>query len=163
MNVNNNYTSNYNFKAVRISPEPEKWNQRVLNSVLKSNFVKNIITEDSKNERDTIMSFAEHYDPAYPDYTRYNHMFFNIKGNNKDVTLGSHSTYRFESAQFLKRAKTIKTGPENLGKDLSEQIEHLDPPEIRNKEQKSLTIEELRKLCKKIIIDKPKDYETFKD
>lgn len=155
----------YNFKAVRISPAPDQWNQQVLNAVLKSHFVKDIVKEDVKNERDTFISFAEHFDPAYPDYTRYNHMFINITGDNKDITLGSHSTYRYESAQFLKRAKIIKTGPDDLGKDLASQIANLDTPELQNKKEPIInqTLKGLQRLAGKIKIEEPRDYEKFKD
>lgn len=156
---------NNNFKAVRISPAPDQWNQQVLNSVLKSHFVKDIIKADVKNERDTFISFAEHFDPAYPDYTRYNHMFFNITGNNKDITLGSHSTYRYESAQFLKRAKIIKTGPDDLGKDLASQITNLDTPELQNKKEPIInqTLKGLQRLAGEIKIEEPRNYEKFRD
>lgn len=159
------HSSNNAFKAVRLSPAPDKWNQQVLNSVLKSHFVKDIVKEDVKNERDTYISFAEHFDPAYPDYTRYNHMFFNITGNNKDITLGSHSTYRYESAQFLKKAKIIKTGPDDLGKDLANQISNLDSPEIKLEKEPIInqTLKGLKKLANEIIIEEPRSYEKFRD
>ncbi len=164
MDIKNN-SFNTNFKAVRISPAPDQWNQRVLNSVLRSNFIRDIVKEDAKNDRDTFISFAEHFDPAYPDYTRYNHMFVNVTGNNKDITLGSHSTYRYESAQFLKRAKIIKTGPDRLDTDLASQIDNLDPPEKRNAKEpiSKVTLESLRKLANGIIIEKPRNYEKFRD
>ncbi len=154
-----------NFKAVRISPAPDKWNQKVLNSVLKSNFVRDIVKEDAAHERDTFLSFAEHYDPAYPDYTRYNHMFFNVTGNNKDITLGAHSTYRYESAQFLRRAKEIKTGSKSLERDLAAQISNLDSPETQKADVPIInrTLESLRKLAGEIIIEKPRDYESFRN
>lgn len=163
MDIRINSPSN-SFKAVRISPAPDKWNQKVLNSVLKSNFVRDIVREDAAHERDTFLSFAEHYDPAYPDYTRYNHMFFNITGNNKDITLGAHSTYRYESAQFLKRAKVIKTGSENLENDLSAQISNLDDQK-KNPDEPIInkTFESLRKLAGEIIIEKPRNYESFRN
>lgn len=163
MDIRINSPSN-SFKAVRISPAPDKWNQKVLNSVLKSNFVRDIVREDAAHERDTFLSFAEHYDPAYPDYTRYNHMFFNITGNNKDITLGAHSTYRYESAQFLKRAKVIKTGSENLENDLSAQISNLDGQK-KNPDEPIInkTFESLRKLAGEIIIEKPRNYESFRN
>lgn len=163
MDIRTSSPSN-NFKAVRISPAPNEWNQKVLNSVLKSNFVRDIVKEDAKNERDTFISFAEHFDPAYPDYTRYNHMFFNITGNNKDITLGSHSTYRYESAQFLKRAKEIKTGPDDLGSDLAEQISNLDTPELKNKKEPIInqTLNGLKRLAGGMVIEKPRDYEKFR-
>ena len=164
MYIQNN-VSTTNFKAVKMSPAPDQWNQRVLNAVLKSEFVNNIVKEDAKNGRDTFLSYAEHFDPAYPDYTRYNHMFVNIAGNNKDITLGSHSTYRFESPELFRRAKEIKTGPEKLDVDLAEQITNLDPPDVRNKKvpiSKS-TIEYLRKLAGGIIYEEGKNYEKFRN
>lgn len=159
------HSPNNSFKAVRLSPAPDKWNQQVLNSVLKSKFVKDIIKEDVKNERDTFISFAEHFDPAYPDYTRYNHMFFNITGNNKDITLGSHSTYRYESAQFLKRAKIIKTGPDDLGRDLATQISNLDSPEVKNVKEPIInnTLKGLKRLAGGLVIEEPRSYEKFRD
>lgn len=162
MNIQNTRPYSNNFKALRISPDPEQWNQQVLNSVINSKFVNNIIAEDKKNERDTFISFAKHYDPAYPDYTRYNHMFVNIKGDNKDITLGSHSTYRFETAQFLRRAREVKTGPDNLGKDLARQIKNLDDPSD-NTVLGNRTLEAFKKFAGEVIIEKPKDYEKFRD
>lgn len=163
MNIQRSNPYNNSFKAVRISPEPDMWNQQVLNAVLNSKFIGNIIKEDVKNERDTFINFAEHYDPAYPDYTRYNHMFFNIKGDNKDITLGSHSTLRFESAQFLRRAREIKTGPDNLGKDLSAQIKNLDAPSTTEQTKELQTLEKLKKFAGGLIFEEGKDYEKFRD
>lgn len=162
MNIQNSKPYSNNFKALRISPDPEQWNQQVLNSVINSKFVNNIIKEDKKNEKDTFISFAEHYDPAYPDYTRYNHMFFNIKGDNKDITLGSHSTYRFETAEFLRKAREIKTGPDNLGKDLASQIKKLDNPNDKSINEYK-TLEGLKKFVGNVIIETSKNYEKFRD
>lgn len=164
MNSINRVNFSPNFKALRISPAPDYWNQRVLNAALNSNFVRDIVKEDAKNERDTIISYADHYDPAYPDYTRYNHMFFNIKGNDKDITLGSHSTYRYESAQFFKKAKIIKTGADDLGEDLATQIEKLDGFDKRKKQVhvNNRTLAYYKKLAGDIIVEKQKDYEQFK-
>ena len=162
MNIQCTKPYSNNFKALRISPDPEQWNQQVLNSVINSKFVNNVIKEDMKNERDTFISFAEHYDPAYPDYTRYNHMFFNIRGDGKDITLGSHSTYRFETGDFLRRAREIKTGPDNLGKDLAGQIKRLDNPN-NDKNIEYKTLQGLKKFVGDVIIEKQKDYEKFRD
>lgn len=164
MDIRTNSPSS-SFKSIRISPAPTEWNQQVLNAVLRSNFVKDIVREDAKKERDTFISFAEHFDPAYPDYTRYNHMFFNITGNNKDITLGSHSTYRYESAQFLKRAKEIKTGPDDLGKDLASQISNLDAPNVKNEKEPIInqTLKHLKRLAGGLIVEKPRSYEKFRD
>ena len=162
MNIQNTRPYSNNFKALRISPDPEQWNQQVLNAVINSKFVNNIIQADKQNERDTFISFAEHYDPAYPDYTRYNHMFFNIKGDNKDITLGSHSTYRFETGDFFRRAREIKTGPDNLGKDLAGQIKKLDNPEDKTT-MGYRTLEMLKRFAGKVIIENGKDYEKFRD
>ena len=46
-----NSSLNTNFKAVRLSPAPDQWNQRVLNSVLRSNFIRNIVKEDAKKDK----------------------------------------------------------------------------------------------------------------
>ena len=91
-------------------------------------------------------------------------MFVNITGNNKDITLGSHSTYRFESPELFKRAKIIKTGPDNLEVDLAEQVANLDPPEARQKKVpiSQTTIEHLRKLAGGIIAKEGISYEKFR-
>lgn len=160
-----NVSSSNSFKAVRISPAPENWNQQVLNSVLKSQFIRNIIKNDLKNERDTFLSFAEHVDPAYPDYKRYNHMFFNVVGDNKDITLGSHESILFESAKLFKKARLIKSGSKDRAKDLAFQISNLDTPEQKNIKEPiyKSTLNGLKKLAGELIVEKQRDYQSFRE
>ena len=59
----------------------------------------------------------------------------------------------------------IKTGPDRLDTDLASQIDNLDPPEKRNTKEpiSKVTLESLRKLANGIIIEKPRNYEKFRD
>ena len=152
-----NSSLNTNFKAVRLSPAPDQWNQRVLNSVLRSNFIRDIVKEDAKNGKDTFITFTKNIDPPMPECPAHRDYMLSIKGEKNDIELGSHSTYWFVPGGFFRKPQEIKTGPENLGEDMAKQIQRLEPKDAV-KPHKYHTLNDLKKIAKEIIFEPEKPY-----
>lgn len=159
MNISNNY-NNYNkntFKAVRMSPHAEKWDQQVLGAVLNSSVIRKIVKEDAKNGKDTFITFTKNIDPPMPECPAHRDYMLSIKGEKNDIELGSHSTYWFVPGGFFRKPQEIKTGPENLGEDMAKQIQRLESKDAV-KPHKYHTLDDLKKIAKQIIFEPEKPY-----
>ncbi|MCD8377693.1 MAG: hypothetical protein LUB59_02770 [Candidatus Gastranaerophilales bacterium] len=160
MNIsNNNYScnSNYSFKAVKMSPEPAKWNQQVLSAVLNSKHIRNIIENGEKNGEDTFLHFYKMIDPPMPECPAHRDMFFQVSSGDKMlVNKSSKSTYHFIPGERLfEKPREIKTGPEDIAADLSYQIKKLDGRIVEKSAfDKRFTLSDLRKMCSELIYEK---------
>ena len=158
MDISSNYGKN-SFEAVRMSPEPAKWDQRVLKAVLNSQRINKIVKDDAENGKDTIISYYKNYDPPFPECPAHRDIFLSVEGGNDSINLETRSTYWFIPGSFFRKPREIQNGPEDIGADLAYKIRNLDPPETDNQKGPQKTLEDLRQLASEIIYEDAKPVE----
>ena len=155
MDINNNNYGKNSFNAVRLCPHPAKWEQQVLGAVLNSKTIRQIVKDDAKNGKDTFITFSKNMEPPIPECPANRDMFLSVKGEKDSIDLKAHSTYWFIPGGFFKKPQEIKTGPEDLGKDLAKQIKQLDPK--TDEPKRYLTLNDLKDIGKELIYENPKE------
>lgn len=135
MQISNNFTGYTNNKVnfgvggtIRMSPKPEKWDQRVLRAVLNSETIADIIRENEKIGKDIEVRYYHNKAPRYAEIPSPEDAYLTVKGTKGDIFLSSHSTYKFIPEDFYegKRMSEVQHGPKDVVKDLTEQIRRLD-------------------------------------
>jgi len=158
MNITNNYSNN-SFKAVRLSPHPAKWDQQVLGAVLNSKSIREIVKDDVKNNKDTVISYYKNFEPPIPECPANRDMYLTvIGGKDKPIELKSHATYWYIQGSFFRKPREIETGPKNVGKDLANKIRDLDKPQngkTIEKYEQHQTLRDLEQDGKEIIYEEP--------
>ena len=156
MDVKGNYGIN-SFKAVKLSPRPEDWDQKVLSAVLNSEKINNIVKKDAKNGVDTSIDFYTVYDPPYPECPAHRNAFLNVKGGEDAISLETRSYYWFIPGHFLRSPIEIQVGPEDIYGNLTNKIKKLDDNPEKPSHEK--TLDDLRKIASKIIYEDAKPIE----
>ena len=142
MKIQNNNNSPH-FQAVRIKPNIKYWNKDVLHSVLDSQYIKKLIINNEKMNKDTIIRNSSGHSSFGPGSFSINYMDLSVRTDNNNIQLMLESRNRYKNG--------FTEGPENLGEDLSAKIRNLD---IKNN-TKSIKekLNELKAITSEVIID----------
>ena len=96
--LNTNNRNNVNFQALKL--QPKQWPENVLNSVLESKTIQNIIRNDAKNGKDTTMVLN------YDQKPFRSYVIAELNINNSLKLSGSATTYGADVSEAL--ANTIR-------------------------------------------------------
>lgn len=155
MRVSNNLQTknNTHFGVVRMSPVPEKWDQRVLRAVLNSDTITDIIKANEKIGKETELRYHKYNSPRYPEIPSSDDVYFRVKGEKGEVSLSSHATYKYIPGSFFenKKEKEVQHGPKDIVMDLVNQINQIDHRTIDSPCTK--TFEYLKSIASKIIYE----------
>ncbi len=149
----NNYSPN--FKKVIMSPVPEKWDQRVLNSVLNSKTIMNIVKEDEKLGETTQIRYYKYISPRYLEIPANDDVYLNVKGKSGEVSLSSHSSYKFIPGSVFenKPEREVSHGPKDISEDLANKINKIDHNHNNSEDLPVNTMDYLKKIASKIIYE----------
>lgn len=166
MRITNNFQSNYGqhgvgFNAIRMSPHPEKWDQRVLRAVLNSETIESIIKENEKIGKDTEVRYFYYKSSRTPEIPAPDDVYLTVKGEKGDIFLSSHSTFKFIPEDFYenKRQSEVHHGPKDIKKDLREQIRAIDHK--TSETEGSHSLDYFKNLAAKIIYEPPVKVEPY--
>ena len=159
MRISNNISISQNnsgkpyFKAVIMSPVPEKWDQRVLKSVLNSKTILDIVKTNEKLGKDSQLRYYKSTGPRYPESPASDDVYLNVSGEVGKVSLSSHSTYKFIPGSFFENRpeRVVIHGPKDIGLDLANQIDAIDHRQPNDPAPN--TMDYLKKIASKILYE----------
>ena len=114
-----NTLNNLNFNSIYLKPHSKLWNNRILNSVVKSKTISNIIRDNEANGVDTFIEYRK------TESDLASSVLLNIKSPKNNLTLESNNKVIIKNN--IQKGKIAYTeGPLHIIDDLVKQIKHLD-------------------------------------
>lgn len=114
-----NTLNNLNFNSIYLKPHSKLWNNRILNSVVKSKTISNIIRDNEANGVDTFIEYCR------TESDLASSVMLNIRSQKNNLTLESNN--RVVTKKSIWDGKiTYTEGPLQIIDDLVKQIKHLD-------------------------------------
>ena len=114
------------YGTLNLIPDIENWDLNVLNAILDSKRIMNIITEDAKIGFRTIIKY-EAIRHSAPD--GYNSRVCTIKGSNDEIILEAVEKFEYIAGNEFSPPKMVNSGTKNLEEELVRKIRELDVPE----------------------------------
>lgn len=114
-----NTIHNLNFNSIYLKPHSKLWNNKLLNSVVKSQTINNMIKDNEMNGVDTFIEYSK------TESDLASSVMLNIKSQKNNLTLKSNNKVIIKNN--IRRGKIAYTeGPLHIIDDLVKQIKHLD-------------------------------------
>ena len=114
-----NTIHNLNFNSIYLKPHSKLWNNRVLNSVIKSKTINNIIKDNEAHGLDTFIEYRK------TESDLASSVLLNIKSPKNNLTLESNNKVIIKN-NIQKGKIAYIEGPLHIIDDLVKQIKHLD-------------------------------------